>query len=196
VLGADEVRHVRRVPRHVVRPGRRTAEERGNARDTHHAARGCTRPDLLVRHVAAVVDDRRGVGVAEHDRRRAGLHDLEAAAPPGVGAVHQQARVVHGGHHAPSEPREPALEVVAAVRDAIVAVVGEVNLAHAKVAVLRHAIGTLLERQGALEIEADREAARVARVLDVRDGPGEHVAIRLRRRSLAKAADGSMGGPG
>ena len=79
--------------------------------------------------------------------------------------------------------------VVAAARDAVVAVVGEVHLAHAKIAVQRHHLGPFEQRQSAFEVKTDREFSLVTRAFDVRYRVGQQIAFGMRGDLCTKGGD-------
>jgi hypothetical protein len=189
VLDADQIRDVRCVPRDVVGRGRARADEHRHAGHADHAAGRRAGADLLVGDVAAMLDQRERIGMAEDHRPCGRRHDIEAAAAARVRAVHQQAGIVDGRDDALAERREPARDVVAAVGHAVVAVVREVDLAHAEVAVERDGRRLLHQRHGAFEVEADRELAARLRPLDRFHAVRQHVAVGMRGDPRAEPGD-------
>ena len=163
------------------------AQETPDPVDADDAAGGDAGVDLGVGDVAPVGAERPRVRVAEEDRRRRRLHDLEAGALAGVRAVHQHAGGVDRGDGAPAELRERRGLVVAAAAERVVAVVGEVDLPHAEVEEETHRLRPAEQRQAALQVERDREPARPPRRLDLGDAAGEREAVLVPAQLRAKA---------
>lgn len=133
---------------------------------------------------------RQWVGMAEDHRPTRGRHDVQAATPPGVGTVHQNARLVDGLHHLMPQRRQALLHIMAAACHAVVAVVGQVNLAHAQALVQGYHVGLLQQRHGALKVKADGDLALGLGPLDVLDAARLDKAVWLCRNTGPKAGNG------
>ncbi len=94
-------------------------------------------------------------------------------------AIHDQAEIVDAVDDPPAERRQPGIGAVASPRHVVVAVVGEMDLADAEVAIEPQHGEVALEHGGALEVEADRQLAVALRLPHFRYAAGQHEAIAM-----------------
>ena len=128
--------------------------------------------------------------MAEDHWRARRRHDVQAAAPAGVRAVHQHACGVDGLHHLVPKRGEALLNIMAATSDAVVAVIGQVHLAHAQALVQRHHVGLLQQGHSTFQVKADGELPLGSGAFHVLNGVGQHKALRLSRHADTEASNG------
>ena len=187
--GADAVGQVVDAVENGGRAARGVGEEAADAVDADEPARGDAGFYLLVGDVALVVLDGARVGVAEDHRAQAQPHDVEAGAMTCVRAVHQDARRMDRLDDAPAERGQRNVLVVAAAADAVVAVVGEVDLADAEVPKDKNHLGALAEGDAALEIERHRQLSFSLGAQHIRDTLGRDEEVGVGEQLGAEARD-------
>ena len=110
------------------------------------------------------------------------------------GSAHLHAHPLHLGDHLAAEGGEPAVVVLAAATDPVVAVVGEQHPAHAEVVVQLDQARLVGDRVAALDVETDTPGASGSCALDVVERLRSAGTRRAAQQPVAHRGRASAGG--
>lgn len=105
-------------------------------------------------------------------------------------AIHQNAGAVDRAHHRASIGGEADIIIVTAAADGIVAVIDQVHLPHAEIAIDLHHRDVLQQHLGAFEVERDAKLARRLCRLHVRHGFDQHEFVGVPAQPVPEPGDG------
>src|SRR5690606_23701311 len=105
------------------------------------------------------------------------VENLARGAVAGMRTAGDHAYPLHLVEHLPAKASQSAVLVLTAAADAIVTVIGHEHPADAEIIIERDQADLVADTIGALDVEADREAATLTRLLYVVDRLDQEIAV-------------------